>query len=139
MSTDWKIPSKLQPAPTDYRFDLDRALAAVVTVKSNIPANAFTAGILGTERIGSGAVIRPDGLVLTIGYLITEADSIWIVSGDGRAVPGHAVAVDAETGFGLVQPLGRRAARRIRRPYPCGRDRNRGASALRRLLGIHAG
>jgi S1-C subfamily serine protease len=107
MSTDWKIPSKLQPTPTDYSFDLDRALSAVVTVKSNIPADAFTASILGTERIGSGAVIRPDGLVLTIGYLITEADSIWLVSGDGRAVPGHALAVDAETGFGLVQPLGK--------------------------------
>ena len=107
MSTDWKIPSKLQPSPTDYSFDLDRALSAVVTVKSNVPADAFTAGILGTERIGSGAVIRPDGLVLTIGYLITEAESIWIVSGDGRAVPGHTLAVDAETGFGLVQPLGK--------------------------------
>jgi S1-C subfamily serine protease len=107
MSTDWKIPSKLQPTPTDYSFDLDRALSAVVTVKSNVPADAFTASILGTERIGSGAVIRPDGLVLTIGYLITEAETIWLVSGDGRAVPGHALAVDAETGFGLVQPLGK--------------------------------
>jgi S1-C subfamily serine protease len=107
MSTDWKIPSKLQPSPTDYRFDLDRALSSVVTVKSAIPADAFTASILGTERIGSGAVIRPDGLVLTIGYLITEAESIWLVSSDGQAVAGHALAVDAETGFGLVQPLGR--------------------------------
>jgi S1-C subfamily serine protease len=107
MSQDWKIPSKLQPSPTDYSFDLDRALSSVVTVKANIPADAFTASILGTERIGSGAVIRPDGLVLTIGYLITEAETIWLVSGDGRAVPGHALAVDADTGFGLIQPLGR--------------------------------
>ena len=107
MSHDWKIPSKLQPTQTDYGFDLDRALSSVVTIKSNVPANAFTAGILGTERIGSGAVIRPDGLVLTIGYLVTEADTVWIVSHDGRAIPGHTLAVDADTGFGLVQPLGK--------------------------------
>lgn len=107
MSSDWKIPSKLQPSATDYSFDLDHTLSSIVVVKANVPADAFTASILGTERIGSGAVIRPDGLVLTIGYLITEAESIWLVSGDGRAVPGHALAVDGETGFGLVQPLGR--------------------------------
>ena len=45
--------------------------------------------------------------MLTIGYLITEAETIWLTSVDGRAVPGHALAVDQESGFGLVQPLGR--------------------------------
>ena len=107
MGSDWKIPAKLQPVPTDYRFDLDRALSSVVTVKATIPVDAFTAGVLGTERMGSGAVIGPDGLVVTIGYLITEAESIWLLTDSGVAVPGHALAVDAETGFGLIQPLGR--------------------------------
>ena len=51
-------------------------------------------------------VIRESGLVATIGYLITEAETIWITSSDGRAVPGHALAYDQETGFGLVQALG---------------------------------
>jgi S1-C subfamily serine protease len=107
MSNDWKIPGKLQPTPTDYSFDLDRVLSSVVAVKATIPPDAFTASILGTERLGSGAVIEPDGLVLTIGYLVTEAESIWLVTNSGQAVPGHVLAVDAETGFGLVQPLGR--------------------------------
>ena len=44
--------------------------------------------------------------MLTIGYLITEAESVWLISNDGRAVPGHAVAYDQTTGFGLVQALG---------------------------------
>jgi S1-C subfamily serine protease len=105
--TDWAIPPKLQPEPADYRFELDQALRAVVGVKTVVPDDAYTAATLGTERAGSGVVIRPDGLVLTIGYLITEAETIWLIAADGRAVPGHAVAYDQESGFGLVQALGR--------------------------------
>ena len=48
-----------------------------------------------------------DGLVLTIGYLITEAEAVWLHLGDGRVVQGHALGFDSETGFGLVQALGR--------------------------------
>ena len=62
---------------------------------------------LGTERTGSGVVIRPDGLIATIGYLVTEAETIWLTTHDGRAIPGHALAYDFETGFGLIQALGK--------------------------------
>jgi S1-C subfamily serine protease len=51
-------------------------------------------------------VIRKDGLVLTIGYLITEADEVWLTGSDGRAVAAHVLAYDQESGFGLVQALG---------------------------------
>ncbi len=104
---NWQIPTNLQPDPDDYRFDLERTLRSVVGLRANVPADAFTAGALGTERAGSGVVIRDDGLVLTIGYLITEAETVWLISADGRAVPGHALAYDQNTGFGLVQALGR--------------------------------
>ena len=104
---DWEIPLNLRPDPDDYAFDLERTLRAVVGLRANVPTDAFTAGALGTERAGSGVVIREDGLVLTIGYLITEADSVWLITNDGRAVPGHALAYDQTTGFGLVQALGR--------------------------------
>src|ERR1019366_4589937 len=104
---EWEIPPNLQPDPDEYEFDLERAMRAVVGLRSNVPADAFTAGTLGTERAGNGVVIREDGLVLTIGYLITEAETVWIVTADGRAVPGHALAYDQTTGFGLVQALGR--------------------------------
>src|ERR1700760_1177096 len=103
---DWEIPPNLQPDADDYSFDLERAFRAVVNLKTYVPADAFTAGSLGTERAGSGVVIRESGLIATIGYLITEAETIWITSSDGRAVPGHALAYDQETGFGLVQALG---------------------------------
>ncbi len=106
-NSDWDIPQNLQPDPDDYSFDLERALRAVVGLRANVPADAFTAGALGTERTGSGVVIREDGLVLTIGYLITEAETVWLISNDGRAVPGHALAYDQNTGFGLVLALGK--------------------------------
>jgi len=105
--TDWEIPLNLQPDPTDYSFDLENTLRAVVGLKSHVPGDAFTAGVLGTERGGSGVVIRDTGLVATIGYLITEAETIWLTTQDGRAIPGHALAFDQDTGFGLVQALGR--------------------------------
>ena len=103
--TEWKVPPANQPRIGDYGFDLDRALASVVGLHSIIPSDAFTAETLGTERAGNGVIID-DGLVLTIGYLITEAEAVWLHVGDGRVVQGHALGFDSVTGFGLVQALG---------------------------------
>ena len=104
---EWEIPVLAQPKPEAFEFDLDRALQSVVALQANIPEDAFTAPILGTVRAGSGVVIRDSGVVLTIGYLITEAETIWLTTADGAATPGHVLAYDQETGFGLVQALGR--------------------------------
>jgi S1-C subfamily serine protease len=104
---DWQIPPNLQPDPDEYSFDLEHAMRSVVGLRINVPSDAFTAGTLGTERAGNGVVIREDGLVLTIGYLVTEAETVWVITADGRAVPGHALAFDQTSGFGLVQALGR--------------------------------
>lgn len=104
--TEWKVPSAFQPRPGDYSFDLDAVLSTVIGLHSIIPQDAHSAETLGTERAGNGVLID-DGLVLTIGYLITEAEAVWLHLGDGRVVQGHALGVDAESGFGLVQALGR--------------------------------
>ena len=106
-STEWAFPPAVQPTAADLGFDLKTALDAVVLLRAEVPEDAFTAPALGTERIGNGVVIRGDGLILTIGYLITEAESIWLTLNDGTTVPGHALAYDYVTGFGLVQPLAR--------------------------------
>jgi S1-C subfamily serine protease len=104
---DWEIPEPAQPKPEEFAFDLDEALLSVVGVQAAIPEDAFTAQTLGTMRGGSGIVIRESGLVVTIGYLITEAETIWLTTSDGRAIGGHVAAYDQETGFGLIQALGR--------------------------------
>src|ERR1700751_4578579 len=105
--SDWKVPAEDQPKPSDYGYDLATAVGSVVGVRAEIPDDAFTAQTLGTERAGNGVLIRDSGLVLTIGYLITEAESVWLTPVSGPAVPGHALAYDQETGFGLVQALAR--------------------------------
>lgn len=104
--TEWRVPPANQPRASDYGFDLELALASVVGLHAIIPPDAFSAETLGTERAGNGVVID-DGLVLTIGYLITEAESVWLHLGDGRVVEGHVLGFDTVTGFGLVQALGR--------------------------------
>lgn len=104
---DWKIPAGLQPKPGDLAFDLDRALESVLSLRATVPPDAFTAETLGTERGGSAVLIDPDGILLTIGYLITEASQVWLTTVDGRAVPGHVLGYDQTTGFGVVQALGR--------------------------------
>ena len=104
--TEWKVPAANQPRTGDYAFDLDHVLASVVGLHSIVPNDAFSADNLGTERAGNGVVID-DGLVLTIGYLITEAEAVWLHLGDGRVVQGHALGFDSVSGFGLVQALGK--------------------------------
>ena len=103
---EWKVPQAVQPRGEDYSYDLERALSSVVGLHSIVPPDAFTADTLGVERAGNGVLID-DGLVLTIGYLITEAETVWLHLGDGRVVQGHALGFDQETGFGLVQALGK--------------------------------
>src|SRR5215470_20202052 len=102
---DWQIPVTLQPLAEEYHFDLDRALSSVVGLHAVIPNDAFTAETLGTERAGNGVLISERGTVLTIGYLITEAETIWLHLNDGRVVPGTVLGYDQATGFGLVQAL----------------------------------
>ncbi len=80
---------------------------SVVKVRAVVPDDAFTAGILGSERVGNGVVIAANGLILTIGYLITEATDVWLTVDAGQEVAGHALAYDQVTGFGLVMPLER--------------------------------
>jgi S1-C subfamily serine protease len=83
--------------------DLKGILEAVVKVRATVPQNARTARSLGTEREGSGTVIDSRGLILTIGYLILEAESIEVVSSEGKVVGATFVAYDHSTGFGLLR------------------------------------
>ena len=86
-------------------FDIDAMIASLVSVRSEVPEDALTAPVLGTERMGNGVVIGDRGLVLTIGYLVTEAQTLWITDRRGAAVPGHLLGYDQDSGFGLVQAL----------------------------------
>jgi len=84
---------------------LDRAAGAVVGLRALAVDDARSNRALGRSREGSGVVIDRDGLVLTIGYLILEAEQVELITDDERVIPGRVVAYDMATGFGLVQPL----------------------------------
>jgi len=93
-------------SPAQTQIDaLSRASAAVVGIQVTAVEDARSARSLGQERTGSGVVIGADGLVLTIGYLMLEAQQIEIVTQDGKMLPAVAVAYDIATGFGLLKPL----------------------------------
>ena len=106
----WAFPASLQPAADEVAFELTPVLDSVVALRAEIPEDAFTASILGTERTGNGIVLNDSGLVLTIGYLVTEATSVWLTTNRGGVVEGYPLAYDFASGLGLVMPLGRLVA-----------------------------
>ncbi len=79
------------------------ATDAMVSVTAHIPADAMSAGLLGTERVGHGVRVRDDGLIVTIGYVVHEAEQVWIGS-RSRVVPGFVVGNDFDSGFALLKP-----------------------------------
>jgi serine protease Do len=94
----------LSPANADT-LALDQLLSAVVQIKTSINPDGRTVAALGREREGSGIVIDDDGLILTIGYLMMEAQSAEVITNEGRAVAANVVGYDHETGFGLLRAI----------------------------------
>lgn len=98
-------PTPAAPYPQNAVDALTRATAAVVGIETQAIAGARSIDTLGPRRRGSGVVIGTDGTILTIGYLMLEAEQIRITTQDNRQVPALALAYDVATGFGLVRPL----------------------------------
>ncbi|MEK9754348.1 MAG: S1C family serine protease [Rhodospirillaceae bacterium] len=97
-----------RPAPA-AEPTMAEIMNSVVAVHAEIRANARTAETLGPSRTGSGVVIGADGLILTIGYLILEAENLYVLTRQGTSTPADFVAYDHDGGFGLLrarQPLG---------------------------------
>ena len=100
-----EVSARLRPRAGGQAFDLEQALSSVVALEAHVPEDAFTAGTLGTYRIGNGAVIGNNGLVVTMGYLVMEAEQVELTLNDGERVAAHVLGSDPVTGFGLVQAL----------------------------------
>jgi S1-C subfamily serine protease len=87
----------------------DELLGSVVRVRTRALADARSNASLGSEREGSGVIIDGQGYILTIGYLVIEADTIEITTADGKTSPATLAGYDHATGFGLLRavlPLG---------------------------------
>jgi S1-C subfamily serine protease len=106
---EWNTPAALRPHLDDFAFDLDWALSSVVALRARVAGDAFTAASLGVDRIGHGVLIREDGVVLTVAYLVTEAETIALTTGEGRTVAARVLGVDQASGLALLkaqEPLG---------------------------------
>ena len=97
------VEARIPGRSTNVAPAIAEVLPAVVGLKTTIPENRRSAQTLGSEREGHGIVIGDDGLILTIGYLIMEADTVTITDIEGSEWPAHIVGSDYESGFGLVR------------------------------------
>lgn len=93
---------------------MDDIIEAVVGIHAEIPEGARTAGILGRNRRGSGILIDGKGLILTIGYLILEAERITVMDHRGKLLPASLVGYDGNSGFGLIRAEGLAGAKHAR-------------------------
>lgn len=105
----YEVDEEHRPVPRLFDFDLDGRLASVVALEAWIPDDAFSARSLNTHRVGNAIVIGNEGLMLTISYLITEANEVVVSTNDGARIPAHVLGFDQATGFALIhalEPLG---------------------------------
>ena len=118
--TEQGIPANLQPKAAEYDFDLEAALRSVVALRATVPEDAFTAGTLGTERAGSAVHIRP-GLFLTIGYLITESESVWLTASVASFTAESSSARGTPSANNCARTAGSRSATRsgVHESSPC--------------------
>lgn len=127
---------------------LQRAQQSVLGVQAVAVDEARSANTLGKARSGSGVVIGAEGLVLTIGYLVLEAEDVALVRDDGSLVPARVLAYDVATGFGLLQalaplgldpvPLGRSAAIAPQEPLMIASGGGNGAVSVAQLVSRRA-
>ena len=97
------VPATLSQAPAETGIDAERLYAALVRVQAIAVPGARSGATLGREREGTGTVIGNDGLILTIGYLIVEADNIKVTDAKGRSYPARVLGYDHATGLGLLK------------------------------------
>lgn len=85
-------------------FLLDKVLRATVGVHSHIPSTHVSTAIgLGTDRRGTGTIVSPDGLILTVHYLLLGAQNVIVTMPGGEQLEAKIVGKDYSTGIGLLQ------------------------------------
>jgi S1-C subfamily serine protease len=70
-----------------------------------VPNTAITADLLGTERHSHAIQISADGLLLTVGYSVMEAESLWLTNRKGASCTAILLAQDHESGIALLKAI----------------------------------
>ena len=63
---------------------MGKVLPATVHIRADIPEAHPSSRILGTERMGTGTIIDPSGLVLTVNYVVLGAPQVRVTLLDQR-------------------------------------------------------
>jgi len=82
---------------------LQSVMPTSVGLRAKIAAAHPSAQILGTERMGSGTLIDPSGIVLTVNYIALGAESIEVTLLDETRLNGHVIAQDFFTGLAAIK------------------------------------
>jgi S1-C subfamily serine protease len=77
---------------------------ALMALHSKIPDSAMTAELLGTERNAHAVQVTPEGLLLTVGYAVIEADEVWLTNRKGQTAEAIVLAQDYDSGLALLKP-----------------------------------
>jgi S1-C subfamily serine protease len=101
----YEVDEELRPVARLLDYDLDERLASMVALEAHIPEDAYSARTLQTERVGNAIVIGAEGLMLTIGYLVTEAEEVIVTTNEGVRIEAHVLGIDQATGLGLLHAL----------------------------------
>jgi len=105
LAVGFAVAAETPSAAQDKAIDAEKFFAAIVKVQAHALPDARSVATLGPEREGTGIVIGKDGLILTIGYLIIEADQVAVVDDRGRTLPATVVGYDHASGLALVRSI----------------------------------
>lgn len=82
---------------------LEDTLPSTVHLRVEVAESHPSASVLGTERAGTGTLVDPSGLVVTVNYIVLGASSAQVTLVDGRELLGEVIAQDFATGVALLK------------------------------------
>jgi len=82
---------------------IEQVIPSTVTIRVTVPSQHQSAQLLGTQRMGSGAVIDTDGYILTVNYIVIGASSVRVSMADNTQLDAEVVAQDFASGIAVLK------------------------------------
>lgn len=87
----------------DAQVGLVRALVPVsLALQIRVPSQHPSVAVLGDERMGSAALVDPEGFLLTVNYVVIGGREILATFPDGGRYPAEIVAQDFDSGIAVL-------------------------------------
>lgn len=82
---------------------IEQVLPSTVSIHTTVPQQHPSAMLLGTERMGSGTVISPDGYILTVNYIVIGATTLQVTLLDNTPYDAEIAAQDFASGTAVLK------------------------------------